>query len=368
MTDLVQLASKIWGHYMGKLTIAFVIFAFFGLLGEILIQIPDEFGGLRFIFGAIAVFIAGWGIKDIPESITGNKTKVERRNALIKQVVLSILVIGLAYFGFYTIWIDINVGFYEPPTNTSTPAQTPPLTVGAEMVEECSDTNEGLIITEIMSFPYSTLPKTLQHRDEYIEIYNDSNSSVPIVNLWIATNVTWKNPAKIVSWGSLFESYFNANEGLIIDREEIPPCGYALVLSSEYYKNDEISHPYRCRIQSNTIILTVETPYLGGDAEIYGTGEVRNPDVVILYEGNEDGDIINPLSTYGDVIVDDDSLNISASNRDAGFPFRVTSFGGVRRESLINEDRIFNWRVISWDEQTPGYFDEEFVPPGNCSN
>jgi hypothetical protein len=164
MADLVPFIKMLWGNPVGKIVIAFVIFVLPGLLGRFIVDIPNNIGWLRYIFEIIAVIIAAWGIKEIPKSIAGNKTKKKLRKAKFQQISIFLLVATFAIFVFLATYNDINtneVSYTQTAspalTLISTPSKSETPTITPSPTFTLTPTPEFLLVSEAMKQFYDVI-------------------------------------------------------------------------------------------------------------------------------------------------------------------------------------------------------------------
>jgi hypothetical protein len=250
-----------------------------------------------------------------------------------------------------------------PPTWTKQPTVILTQTAIATITLTPSPTSEyTMAISEIVHVP-SAADGLSEHTrwNEYVELYNFGNKAINVEGLWLSDGDSSNfQPDQIVAWSDRYRAY-NFGEGVITNSTEIPPGGYALILSPRYLylANDQ---PYDNRIEAGTLILSIAKPESPDDPDLLGDlhglegfETATKLDFVILYQGTR-FKIKELISTYGapDVTEGDSPFNVSPTLL-SGFPKSLSFLGGVRRKDPTGPDVIGNWEVFDWGKQTPGY-------------
>ncbi len=136
-----------------------------------------------------------------------------------------------------------------------------------------------IAISEVMANPCGD--SQFKIWNEYVELYNYGDAPVNVNGLFLFDEGDAGTPDQIVPWNSRSSTILDG--GLVTNVAEIPPHGFALVLSP-YYADGIQPHRMPYAIPSGTVILTVANGGLGDDF-FQIIGSENGYDTVTLYEG-----------------------------------------------------------------------------------
>lgn len=227
----------------------------------------------------------------------------------------------------------------QEPTPTAEPSPMPPTPTVPSVTE--TPTPAGTVAISEAMFD-ACGPSTVDATDEYVELYNFGDQPADLHGYWI----TDTRPQRIVPWLDMnpflpLEGVERANQSTWT----LPPQAFALVLTPDY----ELGlRPYRQRIPSATIILTIDLATgsrLGGADGFVGSAEgVENRTVLILYRGSE-GEIEATVSTYGTPEETADPIRVQDDGQD-NVPLLQGDCNAVHRKVLAGRDVEANWVLV----------------------
>jgi len=235
------------------------------------------------------------------------------------------------------------------PTFTYTPTSTlePTFTYTPSIILNA----RTIAITEVMANPCGWITGQEAYWNEYIELYNFGIAPIDVGGWWITDGEDVKgNPDRLIAWNTRFPSQkFGGNDDIKTDTTTIQPGQFALILSPQYLRSENVKTPYL--IPSGTVILTIEDGlYLGDDGGGLEVSETLN--IVVLYIGTAEY-IDQMISTYGTPRLSSSPKNIKdePSNRD-GVPIVLNDCFSAQRQEASGPDADYNWIAI--ENGTPG--------------
>jgi len=300
------------------------------------------FAGLVFLL--FAIFPITINIKDIKV----NGLSIIRQ--IIAGLIGAFLLIG-GVFLFWTATQPSNSGptqASQPIAILTIPATAYP-TIAITPISSSTPTQvtseDKVAITEVMATPCdgSKGPSV----NEYIELYNYGITPSDVGSWWFATNNQGEgvHPNKLVAWETRNPGITLGNT-VIANNTVIPPKGFAVILTPNYYEGTGEYHmPYF--FPQGTILLTIESGnFLGNDK----TGLLGSTDpltVIVLYKSTTGTFIDNPISTYGSPKFGtsaDSIQNVGSGTNN--FPFYMDACYSMERISPSDADVSSNWQKV----------------------
>ncbi|HEY59802.1 MAG TPA: hypothetical protein G4N92_03815 [Anaerolineae bacterium] len=151
MTDIDNIGLFIaenWKKPMCKIITAVSAILFPGLLGWILIYIPDYLWLLRIIFIAAGLFISFFGVKDLKIPLKGKNTKKNHRLGILLKIIIFLLFIMFSCWAIVSTLSEASIDLpsllnCEPqPTATVIPTITITPTIDVDLIGDCMDNYE----------------------------------------------------------------------------------------------------------------------------------------------------------------------------------------------------------------------------------
>lgn len=164
-------------------------------------------------------------------------------------------------------------------------------------------------------------------RNEFIELYNNSEDSIDICGWWIGSGKYFPVLDSTIPWQSPFP-----DTNVIIGTTIIPPNGFGVILDPEYTETGDgiFNQPYQ--FGDGCVILTIHT-------KAFGYTGLASTHSVWLIDGSE-----NLIDTYGTPTDSTDSI-----------PFDPTDGVSVERVNPDESDFYLNWKPSRAPEGcTPG--------------
>ncbi len=184
-----------------------------------------------------------------------------------------------------------------------------------------------LVITEVMANPFGSTGKLEpEDRNEYVELFNNSDSTVDLTGFHI-TDLDSKDT--IIAWTD--DKILSFYPGVKINELKLAPFSYALIMDPEYTVVDSAKGGY-CQpydIPEGVLIVTVGNTTIGN--------ELQNNDPLVLY--NNDSTFV---TTFGTPFDDDE------------FPYSAGNGHSWERVDILGPDKADNWLPSVDDGPTPG--------------
>ena len=197
-----------------------------------------------------------------------------------------------------------------------------------------------VIISEVMANPCGG--DEFRKWNEYVELYNYGEQPVDVGGWWLTVGGPDNQADLLVSWEARNPDVA-VNQPVITATTQIPPHGFALVVSPNYTHSLD---PYRMPYQfpAGTTLLTIASgdrighPIFG----IIGQGDGR--DVVVLYLGGARS-IRQVVSTYGSPILARYPQDIRDDRAD-NLPLDLHSCSSAERVNPLGPDTFENWHEV----------------------